>query len=402
MRERFPEYFNKPDIKKMWETAIFVPDTNVLLDIFRFPPESSKGLLKILKHLKDRDRLWIPYQFTHEYINSLPAICDNIRVDYQRKKSLMNQKCGELMPRLEDLDKLTDYDLKKQIDSIKNIFEVAKKGLKKSRKEHERRLESEDLKGQIETLLQGVIGREWSDKRLAKTYKKGQWRYSLRRPPGFKDENKPMSQGYGDLVGWLQIIEFAGSQDTEQPIIMITRDSSGDDWFYKPEVHKDEVAPRPELVKEMRNKAGVDFYLYQTGEFMELANEYLKDDLVSETAIEEAKARKHDGFRSQFPNMYSYIDEELRKFVAPISPFDPLKPLKLLSSSDPDMYAKLFPPFDPDMYAKLLPPFDYGSRPPNVDNIDDDLDMSDETQDDNVDDNDDHEPPPSPDDDKSI
>lgn len=396
MRKRFPEYFYDPDIKKMWKTAIFVPDTNVLLDIFRFPPTSSEGLLKILKHLKDQDRLWIPYQFAHEYLKELPRIKYDIQEDGKQRMKILNQWSKNVVDKLNEFDDLTDYELGGKITKIECIFKAIRGGLQEHREKHRKRLDTEDLKGEIAKLFADRIGDPYSDQELVKIYEKGEWRYKMRRPPGFKDENKPVSQRYGDLVGWLQIIEFAGDQDTKQPIIMITRDSSGDDWFYKPEVHKDEVAPRPELVKEMRNKAGVDFYLYQTGEFMELANEYLKDDLVSETAIEEAKARKHDGFRSQFPNMYSYIDEERRKFAASIPAFDYAK---LFPPFDPDKYAKLFPPFDPD---KLLPPIDYGSRPPNVDNIDDDLDMSDETQDNNVDDNDGHESPPPPDDDNSI
>ena len=74
---------------------------------------------------------------------------------------------------------------------------------------------------------------------------------------------------------------------------MITNDSSGDDWFYKPKQDGNPVkGPRPELIKEMRQKAGVGFYLYlRLMSFMKKANEFLKlDEPVPESAISEARS----------------------------------------------------------------------------------------------------------------
>ena len=106
MRRRFPEYFYDPDIKKMWETAIFVPDTNVLLDIFRFPPASSKGLLKILKHLKGRNRLWIPYQFAYEYVRKQPSIRRDIKGDDKKRMQDLNQWSDNVVNKLREFDDL--------------------------------------------------------------------------------------------------------------------------------------------------------------------------------------------------------------------------------------------------------------------------------------------------------
>ena len=194
MRKRFPEYFNKPDIKKikkMWKTAIFVPDTNVLLDIFRFPPESSEGLLKILKHLKDQDRLWIPYQFAHEYLKELPRIKYDIREDNKKRMKVLNQWSKNVVDKLNEFDDLTDYELGEKIANIKSIFKAITEGLREHGKKHEERLE--DLKGEIDKLFADRIGAPYNDQKLAEIYGEGEWRYKLRRPPGFKDENKPVS-----------------------------------------------------------------------------------------------------------------------------------------------------------------------------------------------------------------
>lgn len=293
MRERFPEYFYEPNIKEMWKTAIFVPDTNVLLDIFRFPPASSEGLLKILKHLKDRDRLWIPYQFAHEYLKELPKVRQNIQdVDKKRMDDLEHLR-QDVANALRKFDDQTDYELDEQITDIKDIFKAIREGLKEHRKKHKERLNTEDLKDEIDKLFADRIGDPYSDQELAEIYEKGEWRYKMRRPPGFKDENKPESQRYGDLIGWLQIIKYAENETPKRPIILVTRDSGGDDWFYKPGHDGRHHGPHPELVKEMRAKADIDFFIYQTGEFMALANKYLElDKRIDDNAIREARKRE--------------------------------------------------------------------------------------------------------------
>ena len=290
MRDVFPEFFYDPSATKLWKKAIFVPDTNVLLDIFRFSPETSRDLVSILKQLKNKDRLWIPYQYAHEYLMRLPSIRKTIRESNKKQTQDLDNLCQVFVNLLSKFDEQTDYELGAQIDKVEVVFRTIKRGLKDHRKKHKERLDSEDLEGDVEKIFKGRIGCPFSDERLAEVYRDGEWRYKLRRPPGFKDESKPESRRYGDLIGWLQIIEFANGEKPKRPIILVTRDSSGDDWFYKPGLDGKTQGPRPELVREMREKANVDFYIYQTGDFMELANIHLKlHEPVPESAIEEAR-----------------------------------------------------------------------------------------------------------------
>ena len=67
MRDLFPEY-NKPTTKefsKLWENALFVFDSNVLLSLYRLPQKTRKKLLGIIDKLKDR--IWIPHHVAKEY-----------------------------------------------------------------------------------------------------------------------------------------------------------------------------------------------------------------------------------------------------------------------------------------------------------------------------------------------
>ena len=187
---------------------------------------------------------------------------------------------------LREFDDQTDFKLSERIAEIEDKFKAIRKSLKEHRKKHKIRLNKVDLEGEINKLSVGRIGEPFDDQRLAEIFAEGEWRYKLRRPPGFKDEGKPDSRKYGDLIGWLQIIKYADKEKPKRPVIFVTRDSSGDDWFYKPGLDGKTRGPRPELVKEMRDKAGVDFYIHQTGDFMALANKHLRlDELIPDTAI---------------------------------------------------------------------------------------------------------------------
>ena len=290
VRDTFPEFYYNPSIKKLWKKAIFVPDTNVLLDIYCYPPETSRALVKILSHLKDQDRLWIPYQFAQEYLKNLPYVRQNIREDFKRNKKALDTLSTDILNFLTGFNEVTDFNLDKSIGEIKVTFKTIKKGLQEFREKHEARLENDNLENVVEELLVGIIGCQFPPEQLVKAYDDGALRFRLRQPPGFKDAGKDESRRYGDLIGWLQIISYVQGLERKHPIIMITSDSSGHDWFYKPALDGKTRGPRPELVGEMRAKADVDFYIHETWEFIELANEYLDLDApIPETTIKEAK-----------------------------------------------------------------------------------------------------------------
>lgn len=75
------------------------------------------------------------------------------------------------------------------------------------------------------------------------------------------------------------------------PIIIVTDDVK-EDWWWRHEGKI--VGPSPELVDEIRSKAGVDFYMYVSDQFMEYAREYLNQQ-VDQGAIDEIReVRKLD------------------------------------------------------------------------------------------------------------
>ena len=48
MREKFRFYYQKPDFNKLWQECTFVFDTNILLNLYRYPKETSEDLIRKL------------------------------------------------------------------------------------------------------------------------------------------------------------------------------------------------------------------------------------------------------------------------------------------------------------------------------------------------------------------
>ncbi|MCM3584255.1 PIN-like domain-containing protein [Mesobacillus maritimus] len=70
MLEQFKGFigYTEDEFKELWEQAIFVVDTNILINFYKYKSnQSTKSLLDILKKLKDNERLWIPHQVALEY-----------------------------------------------------------------------------------------------------------------------------------------------------------------------------------------------------------------------------------------------------------------------------------------------------------------------------------------------
>jgi hypothetical protein len=62
MEKVFAHYY-KPTSEgfdALWKDCTFSFDANVLLDVYRYSPETRDRLIDVLKHLNDR--IWIPYQ----------------------------------------------------------------------------------------------------------------------------------------------------------------------------------------------------------------------------------------------------------------------------------------------------------------------------------------------------
>ena len=263
MKDTFPEYYSSPNFNELWKSAVLVFDANVLLDLYRLSPRTSMELLGILENLSNEGRIWIPHQFAYEYHKNLGSVRDAVKSDYEKSKEELHKLATATQNKLSGFETRSGFvveesDIEKVVKGIRDIIP----SLEAFASSHLERLERDNLEDSIAKLFGGNVGKSDSDPRIREISRIGRDRFERGIPPGDKDESKRgKSDPYGDLIGWFQIIAHA--KKTTSPVILITNDSKGNDWFLTNKRNR-LVGPRPELIREMRDEAQVDFYLYQT------------------------------------------------------------------------------------------------------------------------------------------
>jgi hypothetical protein len=63
MKNTFKQYhqFTDQEFKQLWADCLFVFDTNTLLNMYRYSRNTVDAYFEVLKELKDKKQLWIPY-----------------------------------------------------------------------------------------------------------------------------------------------------------------------------------------------------------------------------------------------------------------------------------------------------------------------------------------------------
>jgi len=269
MRKLFPE-FNKPtkkELEKIWREAVFVFDTNVLLGLYRIPEQAREKMIAVLEKLKNENRIWIPHQVAKEfYTRRMDAI-------YNQNKS-HDEAIKNLKKIEEEINK--KFDSKEAIRNISRGFKDVNREVEKAKKRCEW-FDNDKIEKQLNKIFTGRVSGNYEKDKLSEIYKQGQERYDKEIPPGYKDkkkdkEDKTGTKKFGDLVIWNQIIDRA--KEIKKPIILVTDDQK-EDWWWK--INNDTtIGPRPELIREIKDQAGVPFYIYQSEQFMGHAGQYLK------------------------------------------------------------------------------------------------------------------------------
>ncbi len=286
MLKGFEGYY-PPDFDKLWKEAVFVFDTNVLLDLFRYSPETRKELLDILEGLDDR--IWIPHQFFFEYHKHKVTIYDDLDSDYETwEKSLQNYRTSAINGLQSELGKIknrTGFEIDPRDERLGSVFEEILRDLAESKEQHQSSLDDEPLQEKIAQLFAERYGDPIEESCLAKIRKLAKERVENGIPPGSsKDSRKNDTEPDGDLIGWLQTIKYA--KDEKKPVILVSNDG---DWFL---THKGKVkGPYPALLQEMYDKAQVSCYIYKSSQFIKHAKGYL-DAQVSDETIKETENRE--------------------------------------------------------------------------------------------------------------
>ena len=264
MRDRFPGYYRptEEEFAALWEQALIVPDTNVLLTLYRLPVATRSQLLEILSKLKER--LFISYQVGAEFQrNRLDVIEEQMRT-YAEVEKAIDIIAANVGKELREHPRIDRADLEGR---IAKALKPIKKHLEGLRQGHPDPLTDGDplgpdaVRDELDGLLEDRIG---ESRDLEELVKEGSERYEGKIPPGWGDVKKPEPDRYGDLAIWLDVIAKAKAE--KRPVILVTEDRKPDWWSIR---DGKTIGPRPELIEEMRDKAGQRLWMYGLRRFME-------------------------------------------------------------------------------------------------------------------------------------
>ncbi len=315
MRNLFPGHYRptRQQFDELWKSAVFVLDTNVLLNLYRYSTTTRDRLLEVLKVYKDR--LWLPHQVAAEFHrNRMKVIAEQVDA-YKKIRGLLDDHRKQIEVDLAAYNRHWFIDTKEHLKSLDKVFESTKAALQGQQEKHPNLLERDPILESITDLFDGRVGNPYVDDTLNSMYKLAEQRYSRRVPPGFMDaKEKSGDEKYGDWIIWQQMIDHAKA--TTSPVVLVTDDNK-EDWWWK--FQGKTFGPRPELVEEMRKSANVAFYMYKTDQFMEHAGSTSRE-LVSAEAINEVRSLSREAavarrFKEHLSEREARVAERMRDLL---------------------------------------------------------------------------------------
>ena len=297
MRSMFPGYSKKSDeeVAAIWQTATFVFDTNVLLHAYRYKPELQAQLLDYWQRL--RDRVWLPHQVALEYHRNVPnAIMGEQLAAYQALREAVSGAREVLAAKLQRLhDQYNTRYLSLEpapiIEKLSPGFDAALQLIDNTRESVPKDQSVADTRERIDTIFADRVGNPHPLERQTQVYQDAEHRYLYQIPPGFADA--PVKEGsnrFGDVVLWLQILEFAKEKQT--PIIFVTDDAKGDWW--------EDGKPHRALAQELYEYTGMQLLQLRSEQFLSGVKQHLniavKQEVIDEAREfgEESKAQERE------------------------------------------------------------------------------------------------------------
>lgn len=321
LRGTFPGQFRptSEEFDRLWEVGMFVVDTNVLLNLYRYSRSTRDELLEVLRALGGK--LFLPHQVGREFLDrrlttirkqregfaALRGRVTGVREEVEKElRKVLRLRPGEGLPgglkdALEEVPPGGYAKLAERLEELEN-------GLPRASNSPE----VDEAWAAVVDLFEGRVGPPYLGKALEEALEEAARRKEAKVPPGFKDERP------GDYLLWRQTIDEA--KRSGRPVVLATDDRKDDWWWIE---QGETLGPQPALVAEMREEAGVPFYMYTPDRLMQQARERLgvkvSDESISEAeglgleagdaaadAAEALNARE----RYLFPTLYPLTDEE--------------------------------------------------------------------------------------------
>jgi hypothetical protein len=287
------------DYRRSLTHGLVVPDTNVLLNLYRYNDQTRDDLLSVLDALGER--LWVPHQVMTEFWSNRdgvlkdPHSTDDVLGQLQKHGSQAETSLRAWANKVGLPDRRKD----ELIDELSVAFAtVAERLLEYSGEdtaEFARDTNKDPVLARLGAIMEGRVGMPLSESDHQKALKEAERRAKDKVPPGYMDAAKGNANAAGDYLVWAQILREARDRKTD--VLLVTADLK-EDWWRKWQGQL--RGPRPELVAEMRQEAGVGLFMLPPKGLLVRARQLLSVEVREESLdnvehVDSALSEPQDG-----------------------------------------------------------------------------------------------------------
>jgi predicted nucleic acid-binding protein len=264
----------QPFVADFADEALFVLDTNILLDPFEVGTKTLDEITAIFQRLWQADRLYVPARVLREFARHRTEKMRDIYVKVAEKfEKVPSPELG-----LRTLKTFAGYEradsalkaARKALDEYRNSLAGLKDEIALWN------WNDEITKRYVDLFVEGnaIIEPGCNEQQLEDDLKN---RVAHNLPPGFGDAGKD-DGGIGDIIIWQCILKLG--KDTGKSVVFVTQEKNKSDWVVKG--RDAALYPCFELVYEFRSKTGQNFAIMDFERFMAFHK-------ASPSAIEEVK-----------------------------------------------------------------------------------------------------------------
>ncbi|MGA5447471.1 PIN-like domain-containing protein [Streptomyces umbrinus] len=270
------------------KSSSVVLDTNAVLNLYRMKPSARNEYLRVLE--KVSERIWIPRQVADEFHRNRLSSVAKYQNSLTEKYEAILEAAEALKSTLRDfyrLHSLADGRSNDYLTPLNELISGVSDSIAEEVAEYDLNpgslLSDDPILAKLAVLFDGKVGDRLPEEEEAKVRTEAIRRGKEKVPPGYIDIKDKGEAGYGDFLIWTEMMENA--KRTKKGVLFISTDTK-EDWIRSQ--CGMQIGPRPELVKEMHETAGVSYHQVPLSIFLTRAAEVF-DVEVSQGTIDQAK-----------------------------------------------------------------------------------------------------------------
>lgn len=321
MQKHFSEHFRPTEdqTKALWAEAVFIFDTNVLLNLYRLSNNTSKQIRQILKSLTGR--LFLPHQVAIEFFDNREEVIAEQVNGFERARQALNKIPSAFR---QDFTRHPCIPIDDIVKSITDCVRAQSELVTSSQKTHQVNFLQHDdpILSELESLFSLCSEPPYPPPENDALNKQVDERINSNAPPcntttGTKASIPAQNHPHrGDGRVWFQVIKFA-RDNPDKAIIFVTGDQKPN-WWRTAKIGTDNQAIGPHflLIKEVESVSKKKFLMYTQEQFLQLTVKYLKAQDQSR-AIQEVKLLRESMVAEALADLQKQLKATFEVFNTP-------------------------------------------------------------------------------------